>query len=65
MRKAESWREHAVYLRELSSVLDSDLEEWDGGGVVGWGGGWFKRKRIYVCIRADSLPCAGDTNTTL
>lgn len=39
MCKAESWREHAVCPRELSSVLDSDLEEWDGGGVVGWGGG--------------------------
>ena len=44
----QSWREHAVYPRECSSVLDSDLEKWDGGGVVGCGGGSRGRGYMYA-----------------
>ena len=59
--KTESWREPALKLLKLGSVLCDDLEGWDGrqnrrgvekGGDI----------RTYT---ADSLHCTAETNTTM
>ena len=56
----DSWRETAVWQRELNLMLCDDVEEWDEGV-----GGRLKMVGIYVIQTADSLFCLVETDIML